>query len=203
MTAVIPALAPPAVPQRRNVVLVGTVLAIVAGTSLIGGLLATYFSVRNATLEAGGTWAPEAGLLPNAALAVTYGSLFFSSFTAQWAVSAIKVSERRHAYVAVGLTLLLAAAFINGLSFCWTQLGLVAGSDAYADLVYAVSGVHLLLVIAAIATFVVLGFRVLGGQFNARNVEFVASAVAFWHFAVAAGVAVWWCLWFLAGGPTS
>ena len=51
--------------------------------------------------------------------------------------------------------------------------------------------------------FVVMGFRVFGGQFHARNAEFVASAAAFWHFMVAAGVVIWWCLWFLAGGPTS
>jgi hypothetical protein len=25
----------------------------------------------------------------------------------------------------------------------------------------------------------------------------------FWHVVVAAGVAVWWCVWFLEGGPTS
>ena len=202
MTAVIELPAPP-LPERRNVMLVGTMLVIVAGVTLFGGLLAAYFSARNATLEAGGTWAPEPGALPNAALAVTYSALFLSSFTAQWALSAIKVNERRQAYVAVGVTLLLAAAFINGLSFCWGELHLIADADLYADYVYAITVVHLFVVIAAMLVFVVMGFRVFGGQFHARNAEFVASAAAFWHFMVAAGITVWWCLWFLAGGPSS
>ncbi|MBW8825376.1 MAG: cytochrome c oxidase subunit 3 [Acidobacteria bacterium] len=202
MTAVLELPAPP-LPERRNVMLVGTMLVIVAGVTLFGGLLAAYFSARNATVHAGGTWAPEAGTLPNAALAITYSALFLSSFTAQWAVSAIKANERRQAYVAVGVTLMLGAAFINGLSFCWGQLHLVAGADNYASYVYAISAVHLFVVVAAMLLFVVMGFRVFGGQFHARNAEFVASATAFWHFAVVAGIAVWWCLWFLAGGPTS
>ena len=47
-----------------------------------------------------------------------------------------------------------------------------------------------------------LGERVLGGQFGPANAEFVVSAVAFLHFTVAAGAAVYWCLWFLPGGPS-
>jgi cytochrome c oxidase subunit 3 len=139
--------------------------------------------------------------MPNSALAVTYGALLLSAFTAQWAHAAIKVGERRQTYVAVGVTMLLGVAFINGLTFCYTQLGQVAGASSYANVVYAVSGTHLLLVVAALVLFVVMGFRVLGGQFGSGNVEFVTSAVAVWHFVVVAGFAVWWCLWFLTGGP--
>ena len=197
------ALPAPALPERRHVMLVGTILTIAAGAMLFGGLLAGYFATRNATVGAGGTWGPAANSLPNAALAVTYSALLLSSFTAQWAVSAIKVNERRQAYVAIAVTLGLGAAFINGLSFCWTQLHLGAGTDAFADYVWAISAVHLLVVVAAMVFFLVMGFRVFGGQFNARNAEFVASATAFWHFAVVSGAAVWWCLWFLLGGPSS
>ena len=197
------ALPAPPLPERRHVMLVGTMLTIAAGVSLFGGLLAAYFATRNATVSAGGTWGPAAGDLPNAALAVTYSSLLLSSFTAQWAVSAIKTNERVQAYVAVGVTLLLGGAFINGLTFCWGQVGLVAGKDDFGTYVWAITGVHLFVVIAAMVYFAVMGFRVFGGQFHARNSEFVASAAAFWHFAVFAGGAVWWSVWFLLGGPTS
>jgi heme/copper-type cytochrome/quinol oxidase subunit 3 len=197
------ALPAPPLPERRNVMLVGTMLVITAGITLFGGLLAAYFATRNATVDAGGTWGPARDALPNAALAVTYSALLLSSFTAQWAVSAIKVNERRQAYVAVGVTLMLGAAFVNGLTFCWTQLHLGAGSDAYGTYVWTISALHLIVVLSAMVFFLVMGFRVFGGQFHARNSEFVASAAAYWHFAVFAGAAVWWCLWFLAGGPAS
>jgi cytochrome c oxidase subunit 3 len=190
-------------PPRRNVALVGTVFSIAAVAMLMAGLLASYFGARQSTAHSGGVWLDPAVHLPNTALAVSYLSLFMSSFTAQWAVSAIRMDDRRQAYVAIGLTLLLAAAFINGMTFAWGQVHLAAGDGAFADHMYAITVTHLVLVLAAIALFVVMGFRALGGQFGPRNAEFVLSAAAFWHLVVFAGVAVYWCVWFLEGGPTS
>jgi heme/copper-type cytochrome/quinol oxidase subunit 3 len=197
------ALPPAAAPTRRNIHLVGTIFAIAAGAMLVGGLLAAYFGARASVHAAGNDWLPQGTTLPNVALAVSYFSLVMSSFTAQWAVSAIKLDDRRQGYVAVGLTLLLAAAFLNGMTFCWAQLHMAAGDGGFADHMYALTGVHVLLVVAALVLWVVMAFRVLGGQFDSRNSEFVASAAAFWHFAVVAGIAIWWCVWFLEGGPTS
>jgi heme/copper-type cytochrome/quinol oxidase subunit 3 len=200
MTAL--ALPPAAPPARRHVTLVGTCFAIAAGAMLIGGLVASYFGARQAAVHAHQTWIDVSKTpLPNVALAVTYSALLLSSFTVQWAVSALKLNDRRQSYVAIGLTLLLAAAFINGLTFCWGQAGLKAGEGGFADHMYALTVTHLLLVIAAILLLVVMAFRVIGGQFGPRNSEFVASAAAFWHFTVLAGGVVWWCVWFLNTVP--
>lgn len=199
-TSDVRALPPAPEPHRRNVNLVGTVLAIAAGTMLVGALLGSYFAARATVNSQGATWV-DPGVLPNVALAVTYASLLMSSFTIQWAVSAMKVNERRQAYVALGVTLLLGVAFVNGLSFVWAQMGHAAGDGAFGTHMYAVTVTHLLLVIAAHLFVVVMGFRVLGGQFGPRNLEFVVSAAAFWHFTVAAGAVIYWSLWFLEGGP--
>jgi heme/copper-type cytochrome/quinol oxidase subunit 3 len=200
MTAL--ALPPAAPPARRHVALVGTGFAIAAGAMLIGGLLASYFGARQAVVHAGHVWIDTKKTpLPNVAIAVTYASLVMSSFTVQWAVSAIKLNDRRQSYVAVGVTLLLAAAFVNGLTFVWGQAGLKAGEGGFADHMYALTVTHLLLVIAAIVLLAVMAFRVIGGQFGPRNAEFVASAAAFWHFVVVAGGVVWWCVWFLNTVP--
>jgi len=200
MTAL--ALPPAAPPARRHVAMVGACFAIAAGAMLIVGLLASYFVARQVAVHAGQTWMnTKKTPLPNVALAVTYASLVMSSFTVQWAVSAVKLNDRRQAYVALGLTFLLAAAFINGLTFCWAQAGLKAGGGGYADHMYALTVTHLLLVIAGIVLLVVMGFRVVGGQFGPRNSEFVASAAAFWHFTVFSGAVVWWCVWFLVAVP--
>jgi heme/copper-type cytochrome/quinol oxidase subunit 3 len=188
------------VPARR-VQLVGTVIAMVAGGVLIGALLGGYFEARKAGGGAGGDWAPANSDFPNAALAVTYGALVLSAFSAQWAVAAIRMNVRRHAYVAFGITLLMGAAFVNGLSFCWSQFGMVAGDSAFANHTYAVTATHLVLVLAAVVYLVVVAFRVFGGQFGPRNADVVWSAVLFWHFIVVAGAAVYWCIWFLPGGP--
>jgi cytochrome c oxidase subunit 3 len=199
-----PAALPPAPePRRRNVMLVGTLLVIAAGTMLTGGLLAAYFSAREIAQAAGEPWPPEEIFLaiPNATLFVATLTLLMSSVTVQWAVSALSSRDRRSMYVALGLTLLLGLAFVNAMSFTWSQLGMVAGADAFSTTVYAVTVTHLLVVVAAHVALLVVGFRALGGQFSPRNREMVVSVAAFWHFAVAMGLVVWYAVWFLEAGP--
>ena len=193
--------APAPVPGRRNVLLVGSLLACAAGTALIGSLLAGYFSARDVAQASNEAWPPEDVALPNVALFVNYIGLLLSGFTAMWALAAIKMDDRRQAYLAFTTTVALGLLFVNGMSFCWSRLAMVAGSSPYATHVYAVTVVHVLIVIAACAAWVVIGFRVFGGHFSPRNSEPVAAAVVVWHFTVASGLVIWWCLWFLEGGP--
>ena len=197
--AALPSGAVPAAPAptRRSTPIVGVVLAIAAGTMLFGGLLGRFFAAQ----DAAEVWPPEGVSLPNVALAVAYGTLLMASVTAQWAVAAVTQNERRSMYIAIGLTVLFGAAFINAQSFVWSELGLVAGADEYANTVYALTVTHTLAVVGAIALFVVMGFRALGGQFGPRNAEFVQAAAFFWHFVVAAGAVIWFLVWFLEGGP--
>jgi heme/copper-type cytochrome/quinol oxidase subunit 3 len=194
----------PAVPgasDRPRPLVVATFLVIAAGVMLFAGLLGNYGSARSAAMAAGEPWVPDTVLLPNVALAVTYLSLAMSSVTAQWSVAAIISGARTQLYVAVGLTLVLAAAFINGLTFCWQRLALPAGDGGFATWMYALTVTHLVVLIAAMALFVVLGFRALGGQFSRDDRQFVDCAAAFWHFSVAAGAAIWFTIWLLEGKP--
>lgn len=192
---------PPPKPARRNVMVVGALLAVAAGTVLFGGLLAGYFDARDAVRLAGDPWVPDDVELPNAALFLSYLTLVMSSVTAQWAVAAIDIGDRRQVYVAMGLTLLLGFAFVNALSFCWSRLGVAAGELPFATQMYAVTVTHLVVVVIAIVTLVVVGFRVLGGQLTRGDHELAVVAVIVWHFATVAGLAVWWSIWFLEGGP--
>lgn len=209
--APVPALAapagppPPQAPRRSGVVMVGTLLVITAGVMLFAGLLGSYLATREAVTAAGGAWPSlaEGASLPNVQLAMAYLTLGMTSFTAQWAVAAIAGDDRRNLYAALGIHFLLAIAFVNALAFSFTRMGLVAGGDAYANRVYAVSVTHLVFVFAAMVLWVVLAFRALGGQFSARNTEFVRAAATFWHFVVLTGAFVWFTLWLLEGGPNA
>ena len=194
----------PAVPgasDRPRPLVVATFLVIAAGVMLLAGLLGNYGAARSAALAAGEEWLPESVLLPNVPLAVTYLSLVMSSVTAQWSVAAIVTGARTQMYLAVGLTLVLGAAFINGITFVWQRLELGAADNDFATWMYALTVTHLVVVVAAMVLFVVLGFRALGGQFSARDRQFVDCAAAFWHFAVLAGAAVWIAIWFWEGKP--
>lgn len=186
---------------RPNVLVVGTFLAVVAGVMLFGGLLGGYAAARDGVRAAGEAWPPEDLSLPNVALIMTYLTLAMSSVTAQWAVAAIRLDARAQMYVAIGLTLLLGLAFVNALWFCYDQLGLAAGENAYATTVYAVTVTHLVVVVAAHVLWLVMAFRAFGGQFSARNAEFVISAATVWHFATATGAVIWFALWAFEGAP--
>ncbi len=185
---------PPAAPAApRYALSVATGLAIAAATMLMGGLLGYYLALR----QAAETWPPQGVVIPNVALVATYGALLLSSLTAQWSVSALTSRDRRHLYLAIAMTVLLGGAFINGLTFCWARLALVAGTGfEYADIVYAITVTHLLLVVTAMVVYVLVGFRVLAGQASDRQRELVVCATAWWHFVVVVGLIVWWTLWF-------
>ena len=196
---VLPALAPE--PGRRNVVLVGSLVTAAAIVAFVGALLGGYLTARDVAKDRNLGWPPEGTAIPNVALLVTYIGLLLSTFTAQWAHSAIRQDDRKQAYWALGATTALAACFLNGITFVWSKLGLEAGSGPYADHVYAVTVTHFVLVIAALVLLLVIGFRIFGGQLGPSESELVLSAVVIWHTVVAAGVVIWWTLWFLEGGP--
>ena len=205
MAATMRASRTPAVPgssDRPRPLVVATFLVIAAGVMLFAGLLGSYGAARSAAMARDELWLPDTVLLPNVAIAVTYLSLAMSSVTAQWSVAAIVAGARTQMYVAIGLTLVLGAAFVNGLTFVWQRLGLGAGDGDFATWMYALTVTHLVVVVAAMVLFVVLGFRALGGQFSAKDRQFVDCAAAFWHFAVAAGAAIWIAVWFMEGKPT-
>ena len=187
------------VERPGNLTMVGTFLAIAACTMLVGSLLGGWLAARDAALTAGSPWLREGVDIPNLAVAVTYLTLLMSSFTAQWAVYAAAHDDRKNLYVALGITIVLGLAFINGLSFVFDQLGLEAGMTDVATWTYAATVTHLLLVVAAIVLFVVMSFRALTGQVSSRRRELVASAAAFWHFMVLAGAAVWLVVFFFEG----
>jgi heme/copper-type cytochrome/quinol oxidase subunit 3 len=205
MAATMRAQRTPAVPgasDRPRPLVVATFLVIVAGVMLFAGLLGSYGFARSEAMDSGQEWLPATVLLPNLPIAITYLSLAMSSVTAQWSVAAIISGARTQMYVAVGLTLVLGAAFINGLTFIWQRLGLGAVDNDFATWMYALTVTHLVVVVAAMVLFVVMGFRALGGQFSAKDRQFVDCAAAFWHFMVVAGAAIWFSIWFLEGKPT-
>jgi heme/copper-type cytochrome/quinol oxidase subunit 3 len=187
--------------DRRNLAMVGSFLAIAAGTMLIGGLLGAWLAAREEALAAGSPWLRDGFDIPNVPVAVTFFTLLMSSFTAQWAVHAAKIGDRKSVYLAIGVTLVLGLSFVNGMSFVFDEVGLEAGLTDVATSTYAVTVTHLLLVVAAHVLFLVMGFRSLTRAISPSNHEQIAAAAAFWHFTVVAGGFVYLVVWFLEGSP--
>jgi cytochrome c oxidase subunit 3 len=108
----------------------------------------------------------------------------------QWAVYSITRDDRTHTYLALGVTLLLGAAFVNQTTFLYHQAA-VTLAQAEGPLFYAVTGGHLAMVVAGMVFIVLMGFRALGGQFSSRQPDGIAAAAVFWYATVAVYAVVW------------
>ena len=105
-TTIAPAQLPPVVLPRRRELLFGTALATAGLVMALVTLIGHYIATRDA---AGAAWLAENDIpltQPNMQL-ITLG---MSAVTMQWAVYAIARDDRYHTYMALGVTLLIAAA---------------------------------------------------------------------------------------------
>lgn len=178
-------LVPPA-PARPLVLLVATVGASVVAVAAYLGLMAVYLAQRAA---ADGEWLPPGAIgltTPNLMLAGFGLSLVFM----HWSVQAIGNDDRRHAWLALGLVLVVGAYYFTGSAWILNQSGLTV-SEPVGALVFAAIGAHIALTAAGLLYAGVMAFRTLGGQYSAKDREGLVSATVFW-WAVAITYSVLW-----------
>jgi heme/copper-type cytochrome/quinol oxidase subunit 3 len=181
------ALAAPAPPQgRRRELLFGTAFATSGVVMLMLTLLGAYLAARNA---AGAEWL-SGNVLPLTQPNMQMFALVLSVVTMQWAVYAINNDDRPSTLVALGITLLLGAAFVNQTVFLFKLVGVTA-EQTEGTLFYAVTGGQLAMALAAMVLVVFVAFRALGGQYSSRNADGIAAAAVFWDSMVAVYLAVW------------
>lgn len=180
------AAAPSSAPRRQ--VLVGTAFACVAGTMLVGGMLAVWLVIRDRAIAAEGTWVPPDVAIPEVPSNIMLISFLALVVFAQWAVYAARRGERSSAALALGATGLVAIAVVNAQAFVYSQMGLPIADTAYGPMFYAVTGVFLVLMVVGLAFTVVTAFRVLGGRSDG---DVVAAHALYWYFVAAAFAAIW------------
>jgi len=175
-------------PAPRRQVLVGTAFACVAGTMLVGGMLAVWLVIRDRAIAAEGTWVPPDVAIPEVPSNIMLISFLALVVFAQWAVYAARRGERSSAALALGATGLVAIAVVNAQAFVYSQMGLPIADTAYGPMFYAVTGVFLVLMAVGLAFTVVTAFRVLGGRSDG---DVVAAHALYWYFVAAAFAAIW------------
>lgn len=173
--------------------LVGTVLASAAAVMAFAGMVALYLAVRAETIAETGSWLPEGVTIPLAPGNMGLVTLVMSAVTMHWALYSIGNDDRRNTYLAFAVTLVLGIAFINGMAFYFTQIGLAA-SEPVGVLVFGIVGTHLAMVGAGLVFASLMAFRALGGQYSARDREGIAAATLFWYVTIAMYVVVWYAI---------
>ncbi len=185
-------------PAPRRQMFIGTGLACVAGTMLIGGMLAVWVLVRERYLSEGVNGAavdrfPVDYIIPEVATNVMLITLWALCLFAQWAVYAANRGDRTHTALALGVTGVFALAYINAQAFVYSQMEVEVADEYYGALFYAMTGTMVAIVAAGLLFTVVAAFRSLGGRL--RETEILSAHALFWYWAAAAYSAVWFVVY--------
>ncbi len=191
----LPAAAAPA-PKRQ--LFVGTALACVAGTMLIGGMLAIWVLLRERYLTNGLNGEvidrfPIGYVIHEVATNVMLMTIWGLCLFAQWAVYAGNRGDRAHTALALGVVAIFALAYINAQAFVWSQMEVEIADEYYGALFYAMTGTMLAIVVAGFVYTVVAAFRALGGRL--QETEILSAHALFWYWAAAAYSAVWFVVY--------
>lgn len=188
--AALPGAAPPPPVSRPRVLLVGTAFASAASIMMFVGLVGVYLSVRTTLIADVGTWLPAGLIVPMVQPNMMMFTLLLSSLMMQWAVSAIKNDDRTNTYLAIGVTLLLAFAFLVEYGYLFSLMKLSMASQQ-GVLIYALTGANIAMTIVAMIFLILMGFRALAGQFTSRQHDGITAAAIYWHSMVAVYALIW------------
>ena len=186
---------PPAPPARPRVLLIGTGFALVGIVLTFAGLFGIYVERRAQVINSGQKWLPKDVSIDLTQFNVALIGLAISVVIMQWAIWCVKHDDRQRSYIALGLTALLGAAYINGICFAYTQMGFtVHDTTGVGILVYAITGLHLAMVGAGIIFIGLMAFRTLGGQYSARDQEGLVAAALYWYVTCAVYTVIWYAI---------
>ena len=186
---------PPAPARRPRVLLIGTTFAAVASVVLLGTLLSVYFAVRADWVASNDSWLPQGSTIRLSPGNVSMATLAMSLVIVQWAVWAGRNRDRAHAYLALGLTVVLGIAHVVQLGYLWTQWELpLNGSEvtAQAVLLFSVLGLHVAMVAGALIFLTLMLLRSLGGEFTGRDAEGLSAAALYWYVTVGLFTVIWY-----------
>jgi len=185
---------PPPV-SRPRVLLVGAAFASAASAMFIFGLLGVYLNQRALGRLHGGTWLPQAVHIPLTQPNMMMATMLMSSATITWMVYAIKADDRRHAYLAIGVSMLLAFAFLNQTAYLYSLISLDVHANQQSVLIYTVTGAQLVMMVLAMIFVGLMGFRALAGEFTSRQYDGIAASAMYWHTAVAMYALLWYAIY--------
>jgi cytochrome c oxidase subunit 3 len=183
---------PAAAPAPRRQLFIGTALACVAATMLMGGMLAIWVLLRERVVSGGGRF-PADYVIPEVASNVMLMTVWGLCLFAQWAVYSGSRGDRPHAALALGVVGIFAVAYINAQAFVYADMGVEVKGDYYGALFYALTGTMLALVVAGLAFTVVAAFRALGGRL--QETEILSAHALYWYFIAVAFSAVWFVVY--------
>lgn len=182
---------------RPRLLVIGTVLASVAVSMLMAGLLGIYLETRADVIADGERWLPPGVVIPLTQPNMMVFTLVLSMMSVIWAVSSIRRDDRANTHIALGLCLLFGFAYIAQTAYLFEIMGLAIRGDELGrpPLLFALIFSHVVLVVAAMLYAAAMGLRTLGGQYSSKDVEGLYGVAIFWSAVVMLYLVVWYAVY--------
>lgn len=193
-------IAPPRAAAKHQV-LIATALVGSAVFMLMFGMLSIWLQFRDAAplrKSADGAkmirdWLPVDITIPGVATNTILITLVMTCVIAQWAVYAARRSDTSHAYLALGIVVVLGVAAINAQVAVYMQMGIGIGGGAYQTLFYAITGTMTALLVSGVAFSLAALFRALGGRL--RDHQVMSAHALYWYVLTAAFLSMWFIVY--------
>jgi cytochrome c oxidase subunit III len=172
------------VERPRGVSNLATALFVAGDFMLLCGLVAALYALRAEAF----VWPPRGVSLGTYLPSMIAITILMSAVSIQWAIWAIRAGDQRTCLAAIGLTMFLAFAILNGQWYELAHLRFGIGAHAYGTFVYVLTGFHIVHVIAGIVLLGVVLGRTTSGEFSADDHDTITAAAVFWQFVNVAGL---------------
>lgn len=178
------------IPARSGTpALVGTVCAVAAAAMFTTGVTSAYLSVRNAT--GASEFVPVAMPFNNYVAVTIAMTLSLASIAAGWAVTSMRLGNRRYASTGFGFAAFMGIAALNLIWFLGTDAELSVDTGAYTVLFYAMLATAAIMVVIGLVSSLTGLARVLGGQATARQPQYALASVWGQHLALVSWFAIY------------
>ena len=175
------------VDRPRNVLPLGMALLVSSGTMLFGTLIAAYLRLRTTV----GVWPPEEVHFDEYLGNMLVLTMLLSVIPLEWACQAQRRNLRNQTTTALGVTIGLGVAFLNLLSYSAGRAEFDAASHPYGLVVTALCMLLGIAVAVGLGMVTLTLFRVAARQLTVGT-DHLRTTAWYWHFTVAASVAVWY-----------
>ncbi len=187
--------APPAPPQRPRTLLVGTAITACTIGFAIFCMVGLYLARRSDVLNTGQKWLPKGSVIPLPQPNMMFVTLLISCVTLAWGAYALRRDDRQNAYVALGLTTLLAFAYVVQATYLFSISGVTVDAPlGQGVLFWAISGTHLAMVIGGMVFMLLVTLRALFGGYR-QLPEGVTAAAIYWSITVGVYAVVWYAVY--------
>lgn len=179
------------VEARRGILPLGVAVTGAGVIAILGGLVAAYLALRSETA----VWPPKGTTFDNYTASTLTITVLMAMVTAEWAAYGIRKNFRGQALFGFGITVMLGAAYLNGLAYLINGFDFAVGESPYATVVYALCGVAFVIGVVGIVAIVVTALRAVGHQLTTDNYALLRGAAFLWHLAAIAWFVVYYTVY--------